>query len=195
MRRDLLERQTPSSQWRHRDELEAAPPGLAGERPRQREDGPQRGDDREDRAVLPLDIATQGVHVERLAGDSARLPLHLVASRATSARASTVGNTWPMAEDTTNRRPRGEPGDDEDREPRVTERLGEHRAEAVDAAPGGIRAGVAGVVPGVGRVVAVMPRPPPRASARTARGRSPRASARGSRSRAARGARPPGRPG
>ena len=55
----LLERDPAPADRRRGDELEAAAPRLGGERARQREDRPQADDEREERAVLVLEVAAQ----------------------------------------------------------------------------------------------------------------------------------------
>ena len=50
--------------------LQAAARGLAGERARQGEDRPQAQEEREERAVLVLEVAAQRADVDRLAGEA-----------------------------------------------------------------------------------------------------------------------------
>src|SRR5262249_25109227 len=50
-------------------EVEAPPTRLTGQRAGQDQDRPERGDEEEDHAVLPLHVPAHGPDVDRLAGD------------------------------------------------------------------------------------------------------------------------------
>ena len=67
---ELLERDPAASQRRRGDELQAPPPRLAGEGAGERQDRPQARDEREERAVLVLDVAAHRLDVDDLAGES-----------------------------------------------------------------------------------------------------------------------------
>ena len=184
----LLDGDPAESKRRDRDELEAAAARFGGKGAGQGKDRPQRGDQADRGAGLPGDRTTKRLDAgrERVAVD----PGHDRRQACDEGRQlrPRLGRGVRLAEGGAAREEQGadQAGDDDDREPRVAQRLGVDAAEAVDAAPGRRRS--------VQRRSAVMTPSPPRPRGRTGRGRSPRGSARGSRSRAARSGPRPGRP-
>ena len=193
----LLEGDPPARQRRGRDELHAAAARFGGERPGQGEDRPQARDEREERAVLVLDVAAERLDVDRPAGEALQdrrnggrsgLPISLRATRAWRTRTTIA---W-------RRRSAGAPMDGADRDrgaARIADGLAEDAAEAEDPAP---QRGTARGAAGVGCRSCghrVMPPRPACSTGRTRRGTSPRGTARGSTKSRPRGARRRARPG
>src|SRR5215207_2417136 len=136
MARQLLERDPTPRSTGHEDELEASSLCLAGERPGQGQDRPQADDEREEDAVLVLQVAAQRTDVDDLAGhplqdrrDGSHEGLDL------GPRLGRVELGGDRPGDTNEHEPE-KPGDDERRATRVANGLGEDAAETVNAAPG-----------------------------------------------------------
>ena len=119
-----------------RHELEAAALRLSGEGAGQRQDRPQAQHEREEDAVLVLEVAAQGVDVDDLAGhalEDRRHGVDEVLELVTRLRRVELGGDGPADAEEDERQQ--DTGDDR-RPPRVADGLGEDAAEAVDAAPG-----------------------------------------------------------
>ena len=140
VRGQLLERDPALAERRGGDEVEAAPAGLAGERPGQGEDRPERRAQGEERAVLPAHVAAQGAQLRADQGGVAEQVDHrgrdapdelvdLEARLPGSERRSRWRRPGPRAMPAEQAR-----GDDEG-EARVADRLAVDAAEAVQPAP------------------------------------------------------------
>ena len=189
----LLERDPPLPERRGRDDVEAAPPGLAGEGPGQGEDRPQPSEEGEEWPVLVRQEAAHRLGLDDRPGD-ARHDRRDVLEEPGDLRARLerpVGGAPGRAD--REHQPRDQPGEHDEREARVAEGLAVDAAEPVDpATERDRREGRRGPARRAG--TSGHDRSPRRPRGRTGRGTSPRARARGRRSRAARSWRRPGRP-
>ena len=135
VRGQLLERDPPPAERGGGDELEAPPPGFAGQRAGERQDRPDRGDEHDVRAVLPGDVAADRADVDRRAAEP------LQDRRDLRRQAHDVRAGFGCRVDRADARaghehhPAEEPGDDDEGQARVADRLGVDAAEAVDAMP------------------------------------------------------------
>ena len=129
----LLERDPAAGRRGRGDELEAAPPRLGGERAREREDRPQAGDQREERAVLVWKVAAEGLDVDRLAGEALEDRRHgrdeVRRSPAATRAVDELGDDRLADADQDQA---DEAADEQGRPARVAERLAEDAAEPED---------------------------------------------------------------
>ena len=134
---ELLERDPALAERRRGHQVEAAPAGLAGQGPGQREDRPEGGAEGEDRPVLEGHVAAQRAdlvaHRGRVAEEVDHLGRHaadeLVHVEAVLRRGEDVRD--PHRQD--QRHPAEQAGGDDEREPRIADRLAVDAAEAVPA--------------------------------------------------------------
>jgi len=137
VRGKLLERDPALPEGARGYEFEAAPAHLSGQRPRQREDRPERGAEGEDGTVFPAHVAAQraelgpeqrGVaeEVDHRGGQAADEVVHLE----TRGRGREHG---PDRGTQHKRQPTEDPRGDEECEARVADRLAIDAAEAVQA--------------------------------------------------------------
>ena len=192
---DLLDRDPPAGHRRSGEDLHAAPPDFDGERGGQGEDRPQRRDQREEPAVLVLDVATQRFDVDRPSGQARqdrRNGGHQVADLLARLGGRELGRDR-LRDD--HQQHADEQRDGDRRPTRIADGLAEDAAQAEDPAAQvrcdercrGLR------LDGCGH--RVMPPRPACSTGRTRRGTSPRGTARATRSRSPRGARRRARPG
>ena len=129
MGEQLLERDPAPRQRRRGKELQAAAARLRGERRGQGEDRPEAGDEREERAVLVLEVAAERLDVDGLAGQALEDRRQRVdevddlLARLRRSRTRSRSRADPDEEDAQQN------GDDEDAPPRIAEGLAEDATE------------------------------------------------------------------
>ena len=171
--RELLDRDAPARSAGRGHELQAAALRLAGERSGQGEDRPQAQHEREEDAVLVLEVPAERVDVDDLAGHPLKDGRHgvdEVLELFPRLRRVELGGDGPAHAEEEQRQQ--DPGDDR-RPPRVADRSWRRccRGRRCGSRPMGWSG-----PPGVAVVIGSPPRPCP---CRTRPGRSPRATARG----------------